>query len=236
MTAEEVFPDSFESMAATPLDVTTAADDLTKLMAELGTRPRPQSSSATSAARPPLAHVRDLSVAPGPDLNESFHEQARPRPARPSTRRQTAGASSTPPRQSPTAGEKSENTPEASIEPGGRLGPRTAQIPASVHDALRAACLITQLSHTETVLTAINRHEAALAAMFPASAPLAAGPIPVRARPRRRRNQSEPTIPVTLYLDAAEAEALAAMVDRVNAGSRSNLITEALRIDFGLAE
>lgn len=114
-----------------------------------------------------------------------------------------------------------------------RAGRKNVLLPVSVHDALMMACHGRGVSVTEMVLAALNRQAATLGQVFPKriSVP-SSGVIPTRARTRRRTNVGEPTVPVTLYLDAVESAAVANLMMAVNAGSRSNLVTEALRLEL----
>jgi hypothetical protein len=120
------------------------------------------------------------------------------------------------------------------VVPDSKASRYPANIPASLHEALAKDCEVTGLSMTARTLAALNAQEQHLYDVFPAPAVTAGTPgsIPVRATVRRRKNLPEPSVTVTLYLDAVQADAVALMASRVNAGSRSNLVTEALRRDL----
>jgi hypothetical protein len=110
-----------------------------------------------------------------------------------------------------------------------------ASVPASIYEALSSDCERTGISMTTRTLAALNAQERTLASRFPQRAALPkSGSIPIRETVRRRKHLTEPAMTLTLYLDPMQRDAVNAMISQVNAGSRSELVTEALRLDLGV--
>lgn len=104
-----------------------------------------------------------------------------------------------------------------------------ADIPASVYEEAKKAAEAAPMSLTDYTLTALNANASALAKNFPKASDAVQGPIPLSPKARQRRNIGEPTRRLTLYLTLEQADAVDRMVEECNAGSRSALVTEALR-------
>lgn len=204
MSEQEVRPDAFGSRPTNG----TASDVLADLI----------------KAHPPKERAaRPMAVVPAPGVD------AAPVAARAVSAAPAAVA--VPARRSRTERPAQPVTPAA--ESGEKTGRKNVLVPDSLYTALCAACEIHGASMTEVVLSALNRQERNLAGVFPPRVDAGeSAAVPVRVRTRRRKDMSEPTRPVTLYLNGVEADAVAAMIDRLNAGSRSNLVTEALRLDL----
>jgi len=102
-------------------------------------------------------------------------------------------------------------------------------IPASVYDKTKTAAKNAGINLTQFALEAMNRHANDLASAFGDAREVVDGPIPMTQRPRQRRDVGETLMPMQLYLTEDQRLAIDKLVVSVNAGSRSALVTEALR-------
>lgn len=196
------------------IEVESAEQMLARLAGQHGTTltpPPAPTDRATPAPRPSLAPVPDLPAAsPEP---ESAPASAQPRA----------------PRRSPVKSTPATREPAPATDTVSARTRVAVNVPTSIYTATKDAAAAAAVNLTEFTLAAINRHATDLSGAFGHRAESVAGPIPMTSRPRQRRDLGEPPIPMQLYVSTEQLEAIDGLVADVNAGSRSALVTEALR-------
>lgn len=200
------------------IEVETAEQMLARLAGQHGSTLTPTAEPdgrATPAPRPSLAPVPDLPAA-SPNTGE---------PAPPPDTPKTAP----PPRARGTRRKTTTSTPAPDPDAASTRTRVAVNVPTSIYTATKDAAATAAVNLTEFTLAAINRHATDLSGAFGARVEAVAGPIPVTSRPRQRRDLGEPPIPMQLYVSTEQLEAIDGLVADVNAGSRSALVTEALR-------
>lgn len=123
--------------------------------------------------------------------------------------------------------------PKPTLAPSSPTGRALVNIPASVYEQTKTAAKNAGINLTQFALEAMNRHAKDLASAFADGREVVEGPIPMTQRPRQRRDVGETLVPMQLYLTQDQRLAIDELVVSVNAGSRSALVTEALRREVG---
>lgn len=121
----------------------------------------------------------------------------------------------------------------------------SAQVDPAIHDRLvkltareRARNTTTARTFAQVVLDAVEKHQAELADFWsnPAEAPQGAGLFrrqKVATSPKRRRKHEKPPARIPLGgIDPVDLETLDQLAVQWNAGSRSALVEQALRLEF----